>query len=142
MYFRAWDKVKNCWAKEPIRIDKYGNVFYEDDSSWSYQTQWYPSDNYIIDFNTGITLIDGTETFFGDIIRYTDGNYGYGGEYDKVRDGYVYRVLTKDFLRDFADTIIPYNNKYEFNSDIELVGNIHETELNNYMKLWIRIIKE
>lgn len=87
--------------------------------------------NYEIEFNTGITLADGTETFFGDIIRwktitYKDGKYGLES---------VYSILTKNSIFKLEGYI---DHKRSFFDCVELVGNIHETGLTDDMKFWIK----
>ena len=47
----------------------------------------------------------------GDIMLYTDTNWGYGGEYDKIHDGYLrivvpnIKTLLKEYSDDFTDQV-------------------------------------
>lgn len=96
-------------------------------------------EDYDIEFNTGITLADGTETFFGDIVKVTDSNWGYDGKYDKTHDGYKYIIITKDSLSDMISYLLCAGNVWH--DEVELVGNIHEIELTDAMKIWIKEYK-
>lgn len=135
MLFRVWKPNANCYDTniESFRIDNKLNLWCKLNtdpciSDWSYADP----KNFVVEFNTGITLADGTETFFGDIIRYKtpvykDGKYG---------PEYVYSVLTKDSISKLGGYIS--HNSWSFFDLIELVGNIHETELTDAMKVWVK----
>lgn len=128
MLFRVWCENNREWETDNCSIDAYGNIL----CGW---TKVKP-ETHKVEFNTGVTLADGTETFFGDIVRITDTNWGYGGEYDRTHDGYWYTVITKD---NFCDLIIYWSGEGSvWCSDMECVGNIHETELTDAMKVWIK----
>lgn len=75
--------------------------------------------NYLMKW-TGMRDAKGTEIFEADILKHDDGNWGYGGEYDKTHDGYLYSVVP-----DIADIL-----KGDFGWDewwsFEVIGNIHE----------------
>ena len=128
MIFRVWDKVK-------VKYDA-NNVSLEQDGQLSVNGIIINEKDFEVEFNTGITLADGTETFYGDIIRLTDSNWGYGGEYDKTHDSYQYIVITEDNIYDMINYWLCDGNVWH--SDLELVGNIHETELTDVMKVWIK----
>lgn len=125
MLFRVWCENNREWETDNCSIDVYGRIL----NGWT----TVKPETHKVEFNTGITLADGTETFYGDIIRYDDSNY-HG---QKDRDGYVYKVLTKNFQLNEIDYMINIDKEY-FYDNVELVGNIHETELTDVMKVWIK----
>ena len=136
MLFRVWKPNANCYDTDTdsFRIDNKLNLWWTDPciSDWRYADP----KRFVVEFNTGIALADGTETFFSDIVKITDVNWGYGGKYDKTHDGYKYIVITKDSLSDMISYLLCDGNVWH--DDVKLVGNIHETELTDAMKVWIK----
>lgn len=136
MLFRVWDKRKKSWGTDTYYLTEYRDLFYSAVEGLSYINP----NRVDLEFNTGITLADGTETFHGDIIRWKDefrlrDNYI---RHDKVffEDGYVYSVIRPSNLFDLTENWLCEGNVWH--DDIELVGNIHETELTDAMKIWIK----
>ena len=123
MVFRVWNKTQNQYDTNPIALEQDGQL--------SIDGVIINEKDFDVEFNTGIILADGTETFFGDIIRWKDkfklrDNYI---RHNKVffEDGYVYSVIRPSNLFDLTENWLCEGNVW--NDDIELVGNIHETEL-------------
>lgn len=61
MVFRIWNKVKNKYNANRIALESDGQL--------SIDGIIINEKDYDVEFNTGITLADGTETFFGDIFN-------------------------------------------------------------------------
>lgn len=136
MLFRVWDRQKKKWGTDTYYLNEDGDVLYSEHNDGEY---YYMNPNTTdLEFNTGITLADGTETFYGDIIRFDDDNW-YPGKHANgiICDRYVYAVLTKNFQLDAVNYNINIDTAQFFNN-VEIVGNIHETELTDAMKIWIK----
>lgn len=125
MLFRVWDKKNNCYSKEDLLLDKDGDLW--EDAGHCLVIDYK---NYEVEFNTGITLTDGTETFYGDIIAIKD---------DYIIGGAEYLVLTESTVWNMVeDRYYLFEYPHSFRWFVNLVGNIHETELTDAMKVWIK----
>lgn len=134
MLFRVWDKKNNRYSKEDLLLDKDGDLQEPVGDGMGGVSCCPVLDykNYDVEFNTGITLADGTETFYGDIVRWKDSMFD-----SKGGDGYRYWRLEIERMRRLPWVWTDIIEENCFRKDIELVGNIHETELTDAMKLWI-----
>lgn len=124
MLFRVWNKKNSCWSKEDLLLDRDGDLQEPCGVDGVSCCPVLDFENYEVEFNTGITLADGTETFFGDIIRWKTITYK-DGKYEAI---YVYSDLTKDNIFELEGHI---DSKRSFFDYIELVGNIHEMRYEN-----------
>ena len=63
----------------------------------------------------------GMPAFEGDILRVVDSNWGYGGNYDKTHDGYLYHLLfsLEDMIKEEIDILFLLRIG-------EIVGNIYD----------------
>lgn len=128
MLFRVWCADKNEWEKDQVRIDACGNQYHR--ITCMHDWMQVRPDNHIVEFNTGITLADGTETFYGDIIAIKD---------DYVIVGAEYLVLTESTVWDMVENrYYLFEHPHSFRQFVSLVGNIHETELTDAMKVWLK----
>ena len=113
--FRVWDTVTESYA---------GGILWwlRADGKVTYGNAEWPEG--ILELNTEIPDIHGNNIFEGDILRFIDTNYGYGGEYDKIYDGYLYYVVPKIkyLLSPNAEDWV------DFIYGAEIVGNIHQHE--------------
>ena len=124
MLFRVWNKAYNKYTTDCIAIHSDGSLSVN-------EVKLY--ENYFeVEFNTGITLANGTETFYGDIVRWKNSMFD-----SKGGDGYRYWILELERMRRLPWIWTDLIDENCFRKDIELVGNIHETELTDAMKLWI-----
>lgn len=124
MRFRVWDKTHNKYDTGNISLQQNGRL--------SIGVITINENDYEVEFNTGVTLADGTETFYDDIIRWKDSMFD-----SKGGDRYRYWILEPERMRlPWVWTDLVEENR--FRKDIELVGNIHETYLTDAMKLWIK----
>ncbi len=71
--------------------------------------------------STGLRDDKDREIYEGDILKREDGNWGYGGEYDKTHDGYLYTPVPSLYVMigncDWDVGYLTYS---------EVVGNIYE----------------
>jgi len=75
---------------------------------------------------TGLRDKNGKKIYHNDIVRSTDTNWGYGGEYDKINDGYKYHTIDifKLISNGYYDDIFD-DNWWDL---VEVIGNIHTSE--------------
>lgn len=130
MLFRVWDKENKKWVKD-ANITDNGYAFISINTQM--EQDWLYTDD--VEFNTGITLVDGTEIFFGDIIRRPLPGGTWKSIDQKHFDFYEYILITKENLFEIIHKYTNGNILYDY---FELVGNIHETELTDAMKVWIK----
>jgi uncharacterized phage protein (TIGR01671 family) len=73
---------------------------------------------------TGLKDKNGKEIYKGDIVKSTDPNWGYGGQYDKENDGYLRNEVPSldKLIREGAEC------EYTFllSDECEVIGNIYE----------------
>lgn len=112
--FRAW--IPNTgWLAEGFSIAMDGTEWYDDDGH-----SWPISDLEIMQF-TGIKDKNGNEIYEGDILKYDDINWGYGGDYDKENDGYL-RVTVPPIDEMLKDDNFEWFRLVFY----EVIGNIYE----------------
>lgn len=112
--FRAW--IPNTgWLAEGFSIAMDGTEWYDDDGH-----SWPISDLEIMQF-TGLKDKNGKEIYEGDILKYDDINWGYGGDYDKENDGYL-RVTVPPIDEMLKDDNFEWFRLVFY----EVIGNIYE----------------
>lgn len=130
--FRVWDsRKKSYFNKKDIAIDNLGNIFVfegcddNDADLWHVRILSDPdNERYIIEENTGLTDINGTEIFEGDII--------FQKPLSKNSVGWTGKVIFKEgaFMAEVYERgkIVMYLFLSEFNAEktSEVIGNIHE----------------
>lgn len=130
--FRVWDsRKKSYFNKKDIAIDNLGNIFVfevcddNDADLWHVRILSDPdNERYIIEENTGLTDINGTEIFEGDII--------FQKPLSKNSVGWTGKVIFKEgaFMAEVYERgkIVMYLFLSEFNAEktSEVIGDIHE----------------
>lgn len=134
MKFRIWCYDYNCWEKDDIFLSKDGDLFMIKNGMPMGKVFIKP-DRHKLEIETGFKDKNGESLFVGDIIRYEDGNCGYGRLRDHYLDGYIYEVISDNYIIQLTENL--YND--DLVTTFEKVGNIHETELTDEMRYWIDI---
>lgn len=97
---RVWDKENQIMGYLDHPFDEnwytiptvYGNY----PAQVVYKNEWKGKgrpENHIIMKCLDVPDVKDNDIYEHDIIKYEDTNWGYGGEYDKIHDGYLYKVV-------------------------------------------------
>lgn len=115
--FRAW--ITDSWDEEdnPVYEMCYDLAFEE----YAPINDLLGSIDTLMQF-TGLYDKNGKEIWEGDILKADDSNYGYGGDYDKSHDGYVYFVVPS-ITEMLSEDFIWYSESFKYH---EVIGNIYE----------------
>lgn len=130
--FRVWDsRKKSYFNKKDIAIDNLGNIFVfegcddNDADLWHVRILSDPdNERYIIEENTGLTDINGTEIFEGDII--------FQKPLSKNSVGWTGKVIFKEgaFMAEVHErgkaVMLLFLSEFNPEKTCEVVGNIHE----------------
>ena len=112
--FRAWTGER---MEYDFLLYSYSNEVYLSDENEQLEVKPWTLMQY-----TGLKDKNGVEIYEGDVVRIDDTNWGYGGEYDKLNDSYLYKEISfEDACFCLKDGLELYNYK-----DCEVIGNIHE----------------
>ena len=128
MLFRVWCKDYKEWEKDDCFLNTNGELVMFKSPIGFIKPK---PENHIVEMNTGFVDINNQEIFVGDVVRYEDGNCGYGRLRDYYLDGYIYLVVTNN-----------YKDKEEFDDCwiiLEKVGDIHHPlpeEMQTSFKYW------
>ena len=112
--FRAWTGER---MEYDFLLYSYSNEVYLSDENEQLEVKPWTLMQY-----TGLKDKNGVEIYEGDVVRIDDTNWGYGGEYDKLNDSYLYKEISfEDGCFCLKDGLELYNYK-----DCEVIGNIYD----------------
>lgn len=127
--FRVFDKISNNYHYNRFMLTEDGKLYDCDDSNFH-----DINDDYIIEFSTGLTDLNGTEIFEGDTFIGEDGFCENGYiviEFDVTESKFI---IKKSVF--FRNEIITYSNFMNVRDlyDVEIAGNIN-TKPNKILKI-------
>lgn len=117
--FRVWDVDNHAYHNGDFSITQDGTLWLFDD--WDSPPIECPSDEYIVEFSTGLKDKNGKEIYEGDILRHRFGN---DYEYERELEVLWYKENAR-----FAFISDELNWRYAEDLDeVEIIGNIHEVK--------------
>ena len=131
MKYRVWCKYINSWELDDCFIAPSGDLYIHKHNTFMCLPQ--PHHDHIVEIDTGLVDRNDEPIYVGDIVRYEDGNCGYGRLRDYYLDGYMYEVISPD---NYFYQLYYYFNTHNKTS-VEKIGNIHETKITDAIRYWI-----
>ena len=107
--FRTWNKINETM---------YGDAINNCQDSFDMVLK-HPQ-IYVVMQYIGIIDACGVRIYEGDILLHEDSNWGYGGKYDKVNDGYLRTQVPsiEDLMDEYSDVDYEYFHFWEFTKSI------------------------
>jgi len=117
--FRVWDEDTHEYHRGDFSVTQDGKVwlFVDEDNP----PMECPSDNYIVEYSTGLKDKNGKEIYAGDVLRH---RFGKDYEYERELEVFWYKENAR-----FAFILDELNWRYAEDLDeVEIIGNIHEVK--------------